>query len=115
MGTKFPPKLQADIISHLRRLGYRNIHYKQAMASAHQEYGQWKCAGCGDIVKRSDLHGDHTEPVIDPEKGFEDWNIFMERLFLNEIRPLCKQKCHAQKTKAENAVRKRTRDERNKS
>ena len=104
---RFPPKLQAIIIAHLRRIGYRNITYKQNMSAAHQDYGNWKCAGCGGIFKRQDLHGDHKSPVIDPEKGFESWDIFMERLFLGEIQPLCKSGCHAAKTKAENIVRRK--------
>lgn len=104
---KFPPKLQAIIIAHLRRIGYRNITYKSNMAAAHRGFGEWECAGCKGIFKREELHGDHRHPVIEPEKGFEDWNTFMERLFLGEIQPLCKSKCHAEKTKAENITRRK--------
>lgn len=104
----FPKDLRNKLIAHLRRVGYLNITYKSAMQSAHQGWSEWKCCKCGEIGKRSDLHGDHVHPVIDPEKGFIDWNTYMERLFLGPVQPLCK-KCHAVKTKEENKVRKERR------
>lgn len=100
----FPKDLRAKIISHLRRIGYLNTTYKDAMESAHRERGQWECAKCKQIFKRTDLHGDHEQPVIDPLVGFIDWNTYMDRLFLGQIQPLCKE-CHALKTKQENEVR----------
>ena len=112
MPKEFPKDLRTIIIAHLRRIGYRNVTYKKNMGAAHRGLGEWQCAGCGAIVSRAELHGDHRDPVIDPEKGFEDWNTFMERLFLGDIQPLCKSRCHAEKTKAENKIRKAKRDER---
>lgn len=75
------------------------------MASAHKGFSEWECAECKGLFKRSELHGDHKICVVDPEVGFVDWNTFMERLFLTEIQPLCKNKCHAEKTKRENERR----------
>lgn len=108
---KFPNDLKTAIIGVLRRIGYRNVTYKPAMAAANVERGKWRCAGCGELFKRSELHGDHIDPVIDPNQGFIDWNTYMERLFLGQIQPLCKAKCHKEKTKAENAIRKALREQ----
>ena len=101
---EFPKKLRAQIINHLRRIGYRNITYKDAMAGAHRERGQWECCQCKGLFKREQLHGDHTIPVVDPSTGFTDWNQYIERLFLGQIQPLCIE-CHKQKSERENSVR----------
>lgn len=108
---EFPKKLQAQLIAHLRRIGYMNITYKTAMESAHRERGQWECCKCKGLFKRPDLHGDHIDPVIDAEKGFVDWNTYIERLFLGQIQPLCKQ-CHKEKSEIENNVRRKIKRER---
>ena len=107
MAQEFPPKLRAIIIAHLRRIGYRNTTYKQNMAAAHRGFGEWECAGCKQLFKRENLHGDHVLACIEPEKGFIDWNTYMERLFLGEIQPLCKDKCHKEKTAKENIIRRK--------
>lgn len=101
---QFPKKLRETLMKHLRRVGYLNITYKAAMASAHMERGQWQCVSCKKLGTRKDLHGDHCNPVIDPIVGFVDWNTYMERLFLGQIQPLCKP-CHKNKTLEENSVR----------
>lgn len=101
-------KLQAKIIAHLRRIGFYNITYKDAMKSANIGFGEWQCCKCKMIGTRKDLHGDHREPVIFPETGFVDWNTYITRLFENQIQPLCTN-CHAEKTKEENQRRKETR------
>jgi len=97
-------KLRAKIIAHLRRIGYLNVTYKEAMAGAHAARGQWSCASCKGSFKRTEIHGDHIEPVIDPETGFTDWNSYIERLFLGQIQSLCIT-CHKAKSERENNVR----------
>lgn len=105
---EFPKDLRQKIINHLRRIGYLNQTYKSAMEAAHRERGEWECAGCKKTFKRSEIHGDHIEPVINPDDGFVDWNTYLERLFLGQIQPLCKQ-CHNEKTRGENSVRAKNR------
>ena len=55
---------------------------------------------------KKDIQVDHDIPVIDPIKGFEDWNIFVERLFCDpeNLKLLCKP-CHKVKTDEEKRVR----------
>lgn len=101
---EFPKDLRNKIIAHLRRIGFYNATYKEAMESAHRDRGQWECCQCKKLGKRSDLHGDHIEPVIDPSTGFVDWNTYINRLFLGAIQPLCKT-CHKDKSNAENTIR----------
>jgi hypothetical protein len=104
--VEFPKKLQAQIIAHLRRIGYLNVTYKEAMAGAHRGRGQWECCECHGLFKRTELHGDHKNCVIDPETGFVDWNTYVERLFLGQIQPLCIT-CHKVKSLEENKLRRK--------
>jgi len=96
--------LRNKIIAHLRRIGYLNATYKEAMESAHKERGQWECHQCRSCFTRTELHGDHIDPVVDPATGFTDWNNYISRLFEGQIQPLCKS-CHTAKSNAENATR----------
>jgi len=61
--------------------------------------------------KRKELHVDHTEPVLDLEIGFVDWNTYIERLFcpVENLQALCKV-CHGSKTMQEDAMRQHFRD-----
>lgn len=107
---EFPKKLRAQIIANLRRIGYLNVTYKEAMAGAHRGRGEWECKECRKLYTRSELHGDHIKPVIDPRTGFTDWNSYIDRLFLGQIQPLCIT-CHKQKSERENSVRRTNRPE----
>jgi|SRR5271166_2366794 len=101
---EFPKKLRAQIIAHLRRIGYRNIYYKEAAESAHVERGKWRCNECKQDFKRTEIHMDHIEPVIEVDKGFVDFNTYIERLFLGKLQPLCLS-CHQRKSLRENEIR----------
>ena len=74
---------------------------------------RYRCATCGEYFKSSDVAVDHIDPVI--ENGFEDWNVFVKRLFCNKenLQVLCSYKlkdidkyngkvsCHLLKTREE--------------
>jgi 5-methylcytosine-specific restriction endonuclease McrA len=62
----------------------------------------FKCAICKEEFPQKDVQVDHIEPVVDPTKGFKDWNTFIRRLFCakKNLQVVCKP-CHAIKTKAE--------------
>jgi hypothetical protein len=80
----------------------------------------YKCAHCGDFfvdkVGLKEIAIDHVNPVIDPEKGFEDWDQYIKRMFFGELQILCnysgerngKKSCHNIKTQAERAVLRET-------
>jgi hypothetical protein len=58
---------------------------------------------CRVIMEKGQL--DHSDPVVEPEVGFKDWNTYIDRMFLNKMQFLCKP-CHASKTADENIIRK---------
>ncbi len=66
----------------------------------------FKCDSCKGLFPRSEIEMNHIEAVIDPEKGFTDWNDFMERLFCDAdgFSAECK-KCHDKITKSQNKIR----------
>lgn len=71
------------------------------------ERGKYRCEACGYIGSRREFEVDHIKPVIDPKKGFEDFNTYILRLFplhISDYQLLCK-KCHKIKTKGENRLR----------
>lgn len=98
------------IIGVLRRIGYRNIHRKRTEERVKVARGQYRCEKCEGIFKRPEIHLDHINPVIDPDKGFVDWNTYIERLFLGDLQALCVP-CHKEKTLKENDVRRAKRNQ----
>lgn len=61
------------------------------------------CAICEDEFPATQVQVDHIKPVVDPKKGFKDWNTFIKRLFCpaDNLQVVCKP-CHKVKTKEEN-------------
>ena len=62
----------------------------------------YKCNICSKLFPRTEVEADHISPIIDPTKGFIDFNTWIERGFIHEegFQCLCKE-CHAIKTKKE--------------
>lgn len=89
----------------------------QCIRDAKVEYGRYKCDGCGAVgpptlpppegkTRRvKNIIADHIDPVIDPAKGFESWDILIQRLFVERegYQALC-HKCHTAKTNEERDI-----------
>ena len=58
-------------------------------------------------VIRAKLELDHIEPVVEPKKGYADWNTYIERLYCGPegYQGLCRD-CHAEKSAKEAEERK---------
>lgn len=67
-----------------------------------------KCAECGTLIPPKETNMDHLDPVVSVEDGFQDWNTFIDRMFVSsdEYQTLCKP-CHKVKSKIENALRRK--------
>ena len=63
---------------------------------------KYPCNHCGVKFAQNEVDVDHVIPVVDPAKGFQDWNTYFERMFcdISNFQCLCKP-CHKIKTKAE--------------
>lgn len=87
--------------------------------------GNYKCEGCGQILKKKNLQIDHIDPVVDIKTGFQNLHDWVLRLFVppEKLQALCyferdtgekdeKGKtiietwgCHPLKTSGENSMR----------
>lgn len=92
----------------------------------------FKCAHCTKLFEKKDVNVDHTDPVINPETGYIDWNTYISRLFIldawNVTKPTVEQKelarksfsvlclaCHSTKTATELVSRRQTAKKRKKT
>jgi 5-methylcytosine-specific restriction endonuclease McrA len=68
----------------------------------------YKCASCKKQFVAVDVQVDHIEPVVDPTKGFQTWDIFINRIFCegDNLQVMCKP-CHKVKTDQEKTERKK--------
>jgi hypothetical protein len=66
----------------------------------------------GKVKKTAMIALDHIMPVVDPHRGFESWDVYIDRLFNGAIQVLCNypglrdgvQSCHHIKTAMEKAI-----------
>ena len=67
----------------------------------------FRCQLCGEEFTQKDMEVDHIKPVVDPVKGFQTWDIFIDRLFCeaNNLQAICKP-CHLLKTNKEKQEKK---------
>jgi len=61
---------------------------------------------CKEEFTAKEMNVDHKEPAVDPEKGFETWDIFINRLFCERenLQAICVG-CHKIKTAGEKRKR----------
>jgi len=123
------PSFKTWIIWTLRKASYRwparSAAFRKAAATLREFKTNWGidpkavnrrvrnfywCKLCTQVFPRKLVSADHITPVIDPFRGFVDWNEYIKRLFCSAdgFQILCKQ-CHDDKTKRERKVRSRKR------
>jgi 5-methylcytosine-specific restriction endonuclease McrA len=93
-GTRrWPPKFET---MHEAKTEKRK---NQATGRQAQHYA---CAECKEDFPAKQVQVDHKKPVVDPKRGFVDWNTYIERLFCDKknFQVLCLE-CHKVKTKKE--------------
>jgi hypothetical protein len=101
---------QSFIKNTLRRASYRWPFRSVAAQKARLRRGIYECEKCKKEVPNKEKQLDHKEPVVDPKKGFQGWDDYCARLFVEAsgFAVLCTA-CHASKTQAENEQRKKIR------
>jgi len=97
----------------LRRASLMWAPINQCRTNARRERGKYECAMCHELFGPKEVQIDHIESVIDINKGWESWDVYIERLFcdIENLACLCKQ-CHSSKTSAEVHMRKFSRAKR---
>lgn len=104
-------KKKAFAIAALRRSSYRWPGRWQAEKLSKVGRNQYVCAMCppGTIHPKKNTQMDHIVPIVDPEKGFTNFDDYIDRLFVyeDEFQRLCLSH-HQEKTAKENSTRKET-------
>lgn len=72
---------------------------------------RYKCAGCNNLFKATEVQVDHIDPVVSVEDGFIDWNEYIMRMYCEAdgFQILCSE-CHGVKTENERKQRKEKKD-----
>lgn len=94
---KYPPKYET-----LKEASVgKKVNKKTGRLAEH-----FKCASCKQEFPAKDVQCDHNIPVIDPNVGFVDWDIYIKRMFCakSNLQVLCT-KCHDVKSAGERKER----------
>lgn len=97
--------LHSRVRSALRRVWYWSPARREAVKAARVSPGQYKCAGCGRVVKDREYAVDHVEACGSLSPSLEEIGEFSYRLFFGQLQVLCKQPCHLEKTREERRKR----------
>lgn len=67
---------------------------------------EYSCQECLNWFKKSEIEVDHIDPVVEPSKGFVDWNTYFDRLWCDpsNLQRLCLS-CHEKKTVSDKIIR----------
>jgi hypothetical protein len=113
-------KFNSFIRGNLRRTSQKWPPIANCLKQARVARGEYLCAGCKEIVPAStkddsgrrvkNVHVDHIDPVVDPKVGFENWDVFIQRMFVEDegLQVLC-HACHTIKTEEEKSIAKERR------
>src|SRR3990167_3918303 len=97
------------IITQLRRIWFYSKTRSAMIKQAQTGKDSFKCAKCKKSYCRKSVCVDHIFPVVEIDKGFVTWDIYIERLLgcsTSELQVLCKP-CHKKKTKDEQEQRRK--------
>ena len=100
-------RFESFIKSALRRASSRWSPKYECKKKAKVAYNTYNCAACCRQFGNKEIKIDHINPVVDPHKGFETWDRYIERLFVEVegYQVLCIE-CHDKKTEGERILRK---------
>lgn len=107
-------KFRSFIKNNLRRMCSKWAPIQETLKEARTRRGFYRCAGCQEEVpattpvdgkRQKNVFVDHIRPIIDPEVGFESWDITIDNMFAEKdnLQVLCN-KCHTDKTNEERAI-----------
>lgn len=97
---------KSKIIAALRRVSRWWQPRTEAMRLAKVRPGIYKCESCNEEFPQKEIRMDHKAPVVNPRNGFENWEIYIERMFcdIDGFSAIC-ENCHTVKTQVEKEQR----------
>lgn len=101
--------IKSKVIPALRRVSRFWKPKQDAMRKQKVSPGKYRCESCGEVFDQKEISLDHKSPVVDPRKGFLNWDDYIARMLCdsNGFQVLCNAGCHASKTQIENELRKK--------
>jgi 5-methylcytosine-specific restriction endonuclease McrA len=89
--------------------------YNKDGTRAKKNWVQRQCEVCQNWVGSTKITIDHISPVVSVDNGFQDWNVYIDRLWCNtlgkaNLQRICDE-CHDKKTAKERFERMYTREE----
>lgn len=95
-------------IAAIRKVWRWHPMRKEVKARCKTAEGFYRCEKCRKLCPEIEI--DHIIPAVDPVKGWEGFDKFIERLFcdINNLEGKCHE-CHKKKSGKENKVRKTVR------
>lgn len=102
-------KVKSFAIQILRRGSYRWWGRWTAEKRSRIGRNQYVCECCGQVLPKKMTSMDHIAPVVDPHVGFNGFDDYISRLYVesNGWQRLCDD-CHQAKSNDENVIRKAT-------
>lgn len=110
---KKPQNLKLKIVNALRKVFLYSDARRTILANSvvpdSDGVKYYRCAITKKLFPKDAVKVDHILPVVCPEKGFTDWNSYIERLFCPvEGLQVISKKAHDAKTKGENKTRRKS-------
>ncbi len=116
-GTWTKARKHSFITSALRGALTRWGPKSRCISNARVSRGVYRCEICkkdgaatlpakeGNKRRRKNIVADHIHPIVNPSRGFVDWNTWIERAFveLDGLQAICHQ-CHSDKTNIERGI-----------
>lgn len=112
--------LKTWVVWSLRKASYRWPPRQRALAAAKVTVGKnsmlarafprcrnfYQCKECEGVFNRKMVSIDHIEPVVDPQRGFQGFDEYIARMFVqvDGFQIICN-KCHDKKTANERGIR----------
>jgi 5-methylcytosine-specific restriction endonuclease McrA len=95
---RWPPKYETLNLAKTEK----KVNSKTGRIAQH-----YLCNHCNKEFPAKDVQVDHISPVVDPNKGFKTWDVFIERLFCerDNLQVLCTS-CHKIKSNQEKQEKK---------
>lgn len=110
MSVKDNPKLKSFLVNTLRRASYRWPFRDECRKRNRIERNTYQCEHCKQNFTRKETQINHKVPVVDPSKGWENLDVYAERMFVDSdgFELLCIP-CHDKLTEEQNKERQITR------
>ncbi len=98
-------KVKKRLIDRCRKEWHWSKEKKQALELSQKDDG-YTCKKCDGLFPRKQVQVDHIQPVIDPDYGWQGWDIYLTRLFcpVHSLQILCRA-CHKEKSISESSRR----------